>query len=103
MEELNGFIHQLSQDQYGNYVIQHILERGKPEDKSFVIAQVKGNILEMSQHKFASNVVETCVLNASKKDRYGMIEEVIKTRPDGYSFFFLSSLYSFISISISIF
>ena len=48
--------------------------------------QVKGNILQMSQHKFASNVVEKCVLNANKKDRAIMIEEIVTTRPDGYIF-----------------
>jgi len=39
--------------------------------------------LEMSQHKFASNVVEKCVHNASRKDRHAMVEEVITTRSDG--------------------
>lgn len=83
MEELHSFIHNLAQDQYGNYVIQHILERGKPRDKALIISKIKGQILQMSQHKFASNVVEKCVHNGSKRDRMTMIEEVITTRSDG--------------------
>lgn len=37
----------------------------------------------MSKHKFASNVVEKCVAYGSKKDRSGLIDEVVQTRPDG--------------------
>ena len=41
------------QDQYGNYVIQHVLEHGRPEDKSKIVAEVRGKVLVLSQHKFA--------------------------------------------------
>ena len=34
LEELHTHIEALIQDQYGNYVVQHVLDRGKPEDKS---------------------------------------------------------------------
>lgn len=83
LDELHKYINPLAQDQYGNYVIQHILERGKPKDRTLVISKVKGQILQMSQHKFASNVVEKCVQNATKKERSEMIEEVITPRSDG--------------------
>jgi len=73
----------LAQDQFGNYVIQHILDKGKTKDKAFVISQVKGNILQMSQHKFASNVVEKCILNSNREDRAIIIEEIVTVRPDG--------------------
>jgi hypothetical protein len=73
----------LIQDQYGNYVIQHILERGKPQDKLFVISKVKGNVLAMSKHKFASNVVEKCVTFGSAEDRHSIIAEVSQTKSDG--------------------
>lgn len=73
----------LIQDQYGNYVIQHILEKGKPNDRAFVIGKVKGNILSMSKHKFASNVVEKCVSFGSSADRQEIFDEVITTKADG--------------------
>jgi len=100
MSELYQNISTLSQDQYGNYVIQHILDKGKPKDKNFVINQAKGNILQMSLHKFASNVIEKCIMNASRKDRQAMIEEIVTPNSDGCGFllllllllFFLSSL-----------
>ena len=36
LEELHTNIEALIQDQYGNYVVQHVLDRGKPEDKSMI-------------------------------------------------------------------
>lgn len=53
-------------------------EHGKPEDKSKLIATVKGRVLVMSQHKFASNVVEKCVTHAARAERSQLIEEVCK-------------------------
>lgn len=41
------------QDQYGNYVIQHVLEHGRPEDKSKIVSEIRGKVLTLSQHKFA--------------------------------------------------
>lgn len=64
------------QDQYGNYVIQHVLEHGKPEDKAVLIAGVRGKVLTLSQHKFASNVVEKCVTHATRAEKAQLIEEV---------------------------
>uniref|UniRef100_A0A8C5N4B4 Pumilio homolog 1 n=1 Tax=Gouania willdenowi TaxID=441366 RepID=A0A8C5N4B4_GOUWI len=66
----------LSLDQYGNYVIQHVLEHGRAEDKSKIVAEIRGNVLGLSQHKFASNVVEKCVTHASRAERAVLIDEV---------------------------
>ncbi|KAF9131299.1 mRNA binding protein puf3 [Mortierella sp. GBA39] len=85
MDELHRYIPNLVQDQYGNYVIQHILERGNPTEKSLVVSKVMGQVLQLSKHKFASNVVEKCVAYGSPSDRQKLIEEVIITKPDGTS------------------
>ncbi|XP_072772227.1 apolipoprotein B-100-like [Nerophis lumbriciformis] len=66
----------LFKDQYGNYVIQHVLEHGRPEDKSKIVAEVRGKVLLLSQHKFASNVVEKCVIHSSRAERALLIDEV---------------------------
>lgn len=52
------------------------VEHGKPEDKSILIASVRGKVLVLSQHKFASNVVEKCVTHATRGERTGLIDEV---------------------------
>ena len=59
------------------------MERGRPEDKSVIIDKIRGQVLQLSKHKFASNVVEKCVDHGSKEERQDLIEEVLHTRPDG--------------------
>lgn len=34
LDEIHSHTEQLLQDQYGNYVVQHVLDHGKPEDKT---------------------------------------------------------------------
>jgi len=46
---------------YGNYVISHVLEHGIMEDKLFVINKMKKKVLQLSMHKFGSNVIEKCL------------------------------------------
>uniref|UniRef100_A0A3Q3S4J7 Pumilio homolog 1 n=1 Tax=Mastacembelus armatus TaxID=205130 RepID=A0A3Q3S4J7_9TELE len=75
-QELHQHTEQLVQDQYGNYVIQHVLEHGRAEDKSKIVSEIRGNVLGLSQHKFASNVVEKCVTHASRTERALLIDEV---------------------------
>lgn len=52
------------------------LEHGKIEDKAQLINSVRGKVLALSQHKFASNVVEKCVTHATRQERAVLIEEV---------------------------
>ncbi|CAK7323765.1 unnamed protein product [Dovyalis caffra] len=67
----------LAQDQYGNYVTQHVLERGKPHERSQIISKLTGKIVQMSQHKYASNVVEKCMEHADAAERELMTGEII--------------------------
>lgn len=53
LEELHQAIERLVQDQYGNYVVQHVLEHGSLDDKSKIVAELRGKVLVLSQHKFA--------------------------------------------------
>ncbi|KAK9368494.1 armadillo-type protein [Lipomyces kononenkoae] len=83
LQELHSYTSYLVQDQYGNYVIQHVIERGKPEDREKIIAVVKDNVLQFSKHKFASNVVEKCVVYGDSRQRQSVIDEILRQRPDG--------------------
>ncbi len=73
----------LVQDQYGNYVIQHVLEHGRRKDKSTVLAKMKGQIVQLSQHKFASNVVEKCVEYGTPQERVIILEEILSGTTKG--------------------
>lgn len=57
-------------------ILMSIVEHGKQEDKSILINSVRGKVLVLSQHKFASNVVEKCVTHATRGERTGLIDEV---------------------------
>ena len=59
-------------------MIQHILEHGKAqEDKNKIVKTIKGKAIELSNHKFASNVVEKCLEYASDKDKKEIIDEFL--------------------------
>lgn len=86
IEEALPHARDLTNDQFGNYVIQHALETGRPEDRTRVINSVLGSVVHLSKQKYASNVVEKCT-------QYGTPEEVLKieaemtaTGPDGRTF-----------------
>jgi hypothetical protein len=96
LEELHRAAETLIKDQYGyvdlvgfsygrNYVIQHIIERGKPEDREKIIQGVLGQVFELSKHKFASNVVEKCVAFGSFNDRQRIIDEIMEVNSDSSS------------------
>ncbi|KAI5585410.1 hypothetical protein BDE02_06G143900 [Populus trichocarpa] len=67
----------LAQDQYGNYVTQHVLERGKPQERCQIISKLSGHIVTLSQHKFASNVVEKCLEYGGATEREIIIQEIL--------------------------
>ncbi|XP_042391229.1 pumilio homolog 2-like isoform X1 [Zingiber officinale] len=77
MEEIMESVCNLAQDQYGNYVIQHVLQYGKPEERTDIISKLAGQIVKMSQQKYASNVVEKCLTFGTPKERQILINEIL--------------------------
>ncbi|XP_041993295.1 pumilio homolog 2-like isoform X1 [Salvia splendens] len=77
MEEIMNSVCMLAQDQYGNYVIQHVLGHGKPSKRSAIIHQLTGKIVEMSQQKFASNVIEKCLSCGTHEERQALVHEML--------------------------
>jgi pumilio RNA-binding family len=79
--EILDRLRSLIRDQYGNYVVQHVAEFGKPEERERVLSAVRGNVLAFSRHKFASNVVEKCMRFGDAHQRYDLVAEVISGDP----------------------
>uniref|UniRef100_A0A0C9SAH0 TSA: Wollemia nobilis Ref_Wollemi_Transcript_3604_4174 transcribed RNA sequence n=1 Tax=Wollemia nobilis TaxID=56998 RepID=A0A0C9SAH0_9CONI len=77
MDEILQAVCTLAQDQYGNYVVQHVLEHGKPNERAAVIKKLAGQIVQMSQQKFASNVVEKCLVFGGPAERQILISEML--------------------------
>lgn len=65
--------------------MQWVIEKGAASDRSLVVQNVVGQVLALAQQKFASNVVEKCVLHGSDEERNQVIEEVLGVAPDGSS------------------
>ncbi|XP_010469982.1 PREDICTED: pumilio homolog 2-like [Camelina sativa] len=79
MEEILSTVSMLAQDQYGNYVVQHVLEHGKPNERTVIIKELAGKIVQMSQQKFASNVVEKCLTFGGPEERELLVNEMLGT------------------------
>ncbi|XP_039020763.1 pumilio homolog 5-like [Hibiscus syriacus] len=77
IDEILDAAYDLSQDQYGNYVTQHVLDRGKPHESGHIISKLTGKIVQMSQHKYAPNVVEKCLEYGDTAERECLVEEII--------------------------
>ena len=71
------YVKELSEDQYGNYIIQYILENQKGKNVDSIYEGLKGNIYDFSIHKYASNVVERALNFGNEKQRQKIINEVI--------------------------
>lgn len=77
VDEILESVCSLAQDQYGNYVTQHVLERGNFNERSQIISKLSGRIVQLSQHKFASNVVEKCLEYGDPATRDILIGEIV--------------------------
>ncbi|EIW70182.1 hypothetical protein TREMEDRAFT_29689 [Tremella mesenterica DSM 1558] len=83
IDEMHLHTVKFTMDQFGNYVVQSIIDKGIPEDRHKVIDKLLPQIQEMSRHKFASNVVEKALNHADENDRTAIIDEIIGPKPDG--------------------
>ncbi|WVF71933.1 hypothetical protein IAT40_006743 [Kwoniella sp. CBS 6097] len=83
LEEMHQCTLPLIEDQFGNYVVQSVIVVGLPVDKDKVVSVIKGNVIRLARHKFASNVVEKAIVNANEADRKLLIKEVVGVQPDG--------------------
>jgi hypothetical protein len=68
---------ELARNQYGNYVVQNILEARRPEHVSALVAAFRGHFYEFSIHKFASNVIEKCIRGATVSEQMVIFTEII--------------------------
>ncbi|WMV25213.1 hypothetical protein MTR67_018598 [Solanum verrucosum] len=73
---------QLSEDQYGNYVVQHLLGLKLPRVTYILIDRLQGNFLTLSCNKYASNVIEKIILDSREEHSTRTITELL-SNPSG--------------------
>ncbi|KZV61064.1 ARM repeat-containing protein [Peniophora sp. CONT] len=83
LDELQKYITDLMQDQFGNYVVQFLCENGEQTDRAIVVEKLRGHLLTMSKHKFASNVVEKVIVTSDSAGRELLIDEIMLTGEEG--------------------
>ncbi|KAL2270385.1 hypothetical protein VTJ83DRAFT_2569 [Remersonia thermophila] len=77
MKELHTGVQKLLTDMFGNYVIQHVLEKGPAEDRASIISCVTPQILSLSRHKNASNVVEKCIMHGTPQEQRAIRDQLL--------------------------
>ncbi|MFM7858706.1 MAG: hypothetical protein ACKO96_43995 [Flammeovirgaceae bacterium] len=74
---------ELRTDVYGNYVVSHVLEFGEISDRNRIADEIIDDIVELSMHKYGSNVVEKC-LQHLPADRKSQIVDRLVSVPIAY-------------------
>jgi pumilio RNA-binding family len=70
---------QLLDDQYGNYVIQHLLQYGRVVDKETIMHTVlDSGLVKLSRQKYASNVIEKLLKYGTPTIRGMIIKDMLK-------------------------
>ena len=75
LNAINQKLNKIITDQFGNYIIQNIIERYNLELKYQLIENIIQNLVNFSNQKFSSNVVEKC-FETKMKDK--LIDEILK-------------------------
>jgi len=57
----------LAENQYGNYIIQHLFDIGTPSITDQVKQKMVGRYVRYSKQKFSSNVVEKCLKHSAQE------------------------------------
>ncbi|PNS13870.1 Pumilio 2 [Sphaceloma murrayae] len=79
LQELRGSLTALVGDQFGNYVVQSILSKSaSPPDVRLILDIVSGNLETFSKHKFASNVVEKCLLFGGDDFHREVVDQMVR-------------------------
>jgi pumilio RNA-binding family len=84
LDEISLVHKTLLDDQYGNYVIQHVLQFGRHSDRDSILKIVAENgLLLLSRQKFASNVVEKLLKYGTAQQRRTVVREMLKVSQFG--------------------
>ena len=83
LDEVKASHKRLLDDQYGNYVIQHVLQFGRTSDRDSILQiVVSTGLLGLSRQKFASNVVEKLLKYGNSTHRRAIAAEMLKKSND---------------------
>ena len=73
---------ELMRSSFGNYVAQGTLVHGNDWHRHRMCQVVRGRVCALSKHKFASNVMEKCLVHANRDDQQTIIDEIMGPAAD---------------------
>ena len=76
INSINDNLEDIITNQYGNFVIQEIIWKDNLSLKYLVIDNIIKNIVNFSNHKFSSNIIEKCIDIEESKEK--AIDEILK-------------------------
>mmetsp|Transcript_72799 Transcript_72799/g.167074 ORF Transcript_72799/g.167074 Transcript_72799/m.167074 type:complete len:714 (+) Transcript_72799:128-2269(+) len=84
LTQIMSEVEDLAKDQYGNYVVQHVLTYSKrPGDRETIMQMIREQLFSLSAHKFASNTVECAVKVGKSEEVKELISQVLKAERGG--------------------
>lgn len=89
LEKVKENYQPLALDQHGNFILQHILDNGSPEQIIDVQKFVCSKVLMLSQQKFGSHLVEKCLTTATSDQVSSVINQIL--RPTDQNKLYLST------------
>eukprot|EP00760_Papus_ankaliazontas_P001656 PhM_4_TR10557/c0_g1_i1/m.44348/K17943/PUM; pumilio RNA-binding family len=85
LDEMVSCTKEIVKNQYGNYVVQHVIINADDEHKKAILDVLFPELFELACHKFASNVVEKVVMHTTPAIRSRIVDMWVNTNADdGY-------------------
>lgn len=81
VQDIFGKVETLSGDQYGNYVIQHLLEHGDDGQRRQIADVVRNNIAFFASGVFACGVLDKALTYGSWHDQVDIARRVVEQEP----------------------
>lgn len=79
--DILGKVESLSDDHYGNYVIQHLLEHGTEGDRKQIGKAVRSNVARFAGSAFACGVLDKALTYGSWGDQLDIARRVLEQEP----------------------
>ncbi|KAF2672277.1 ARM repeat-containing protein [Microthyrium microscopicum] len=79
LDELSTCDAELIKDQFGNYVAQHVITHGDITSRNRIIKLILDRgVKDFAKHKFASNVVEKCVVHGTTAQQIEILRQIME-------------------------
>lgn len=78
IQEIADSLMEITQDQYGNYVIQHVLTVGNSAGLVGIRTALRAHFYRMSHHKFSSNVMEKLFSVSPAEERNIILTDLLR-------------------------